>query len=165
MSNYNPSRSTSVLDVPARETAPFPASPWLHFAARLFSASLDAKLAAGVSPTTSHVLTVRAQQLTTPSFRRGLADAWLDLLIEARRPRAPFDPAVPLVRTSVLAAEAQIRALAEALVAPLAMVRGVATSLATLRDGGGPLFLKGSVSLSRVIEDITVQVSPLSARA
>jgi hypothetical protein len=166
MTSYNPSRSTtSVLDAPATETATFSASPLVRLGARLFAGTLDARLSNGVSPVTSRVLAARAHQIATPRFRRDLADAWLDLLIEARRPRSPFDPSVPLMRSSVLGADAQIRALADALIAPITTVRGVAKAVAALRDGSGPLFARGSVSLPQYVEDITAQVSPLSALA
>ncbi len=165
MTNYHTSRSTSVLDAPTTESTTIATSPWVRLGARLFAGSLDAKLAAGASPAASHVLLARSERIATPSFRRGLADQWLDLLIEVRRPRSLFDPAVPLVRSSVLAAEAQIHALAEALVAPLATVRGVAQAIAALRDGSSPLYTRGPVSLTRYAADITAHLSPLTALA
>ncbi|HEV7958857.1 MAG TPA: hypothetical protein VGP11_05290, partial [Acidimicrobiales bacterium] len=105
----------------------------------------------------------RAQQLATPSYRRGLVDSWLDLLIEVRRQRTLFDPSVPLVRSRVFAAEAQIRALADALMSPLPTVRGLAMSVAMLRDGSGPLFnAKSNTTLSASLERIVAALNPLT---
>jgi hypothetical protein len=167
MSNENPSNSTtSVMVAPFSETGPLFASPWVRLGARLFAASLDSKLATGEHPANSHLLAARAQQLASTHLRRGLADSWLDLLIEVRRPRNLFDPVVPLVRSRVLAAEAQIRALADALVSPLPTVRGLAMAIETLRDGAGPLFNPSSPTmLTSSIEAIIAQLNPLSSAA
>jgi hypothetical protein len=165
MTNGNPPRSnTSVIDTLVGETNRFIAPPWIRLGARLFASSLDAKLAAGRHPATSHFLAARAQRLASAHFRRGLADSWLDLLIEVRRPRRPFDPVVPLVRSRVLAAEAQIRVLADALVSPLPTVRGLAMAIETLRDGAGPLFNPSSpLKLRSSIEAILAQINPLTS--
>ena len=162
--NQFPSRSlTSVIDAPALETGAFFAPPWMRLSARIFSISLDQKLSAGQHPATSHLLATRAQQLVAPHYRRGLADSWLDLLIEVRRPRAAFDPVVPLVRSSVMEAEAQIRSLAEALVSQLPTVRGVAMAIAMLRDGAGPLFNRNTqLKLTDAVEEIIAQLNPLA---
>ena len=90
MTNENPSNSTtSVMVAPFSETSPFFTPPWVRLGARLFAASLDTKLAAGEHPATSHLLAARAQQLASAQYRHGLANSWLDLLIEVRRPRHP----------------------------------------------------------------------------
>jgi hypothetical protein len=164
MNQFPSSSLTSVIDAPSTETGAHFTLPWIHLAARLLSISLDQKLAAGQDPATSHLLATRAQQLVAPHYRRGLADSWLDLLIEVRRPRIDFDPAVPLVRSSVLESEDQIHSLAEALVSPLTAVRGVAMAVALLGDGAGPLFNRHSeLKLTSAIEEIIAQLNPLSS--
>jgi hypothetical protein len=162
MTNQN--RSTSVVDALFGETDTFFTPAWVRLGARLFASSLDTKLAAGEHPAASHLLAARAQHLASAQYRRGLADSWLDLLIEVRRPRSPFDPMVPLVRSRVLAAEAQIHALAGALVSPLPTVRGLAMAIATLRDGAGPLFNPTSrLTLTSSLDAIVAQLNPLTA--
>jgi hypothetical protein len=165
MTNENPSNSTtSVMVAPFNETGPLFASPWVRLGARLFAASLDSKLATGQHPANSHLLAARAQQLASTHYRHGLANSWLDLLIEVRRPRSLFDPVVPLVRSRVLAAETQIRALADALVSPLPTVRGLAMAIEALRDGAGPLFNPSSrTKLTSALEAIVVELNPLSS--
>lgn len=163
MTNY-PSRSSSaVLDAPAGLANTSYAPRWMQLAARLFATSLDAKLAAGESPLASHLLAIRAQQLATPSYRDTIAQAWRALLSDARRPRSLFDPAVPLVRESILAAQSEVRAVTEALAAPIAAVRGIALAVVTLRDGAGPLFNPSSpVGVRQRCNDLLVQLDPLS---
>jgi hypothetical protein len=163
MNQFPSSSITSVIDAPVSETSTFLAPPWIRLGARLFAASLDQKLASGEHPAASHLLASRAQQLIAAHYRRGIADSWLDLLIEVRRPRVPFDPAVLLARNSVMQAETQIRSLAEALVGPLPTVRGTAMAIAMLRDGAGPLFNRNSqLKLTDAVEQIIAQLNPLA---
>src|SRR5271170_6254078 len=70
---------------------------WVRLFTRLFAASLDPKLAAGQHPASSQMLAARAQQLVAAPYRRGIANAWLHLLTEARRRHDRFDLSVPLV--------------------------------------------------------------------
>ncbi len=165
MTNKYPSRTlTSVLGAPAMENAMFLTPAWVRLGARLFAASLDSKLARGEHPASHHLLAARAQLLASARYRRGLADSWLNLLIEARRPRGPFDPVVPLVRSRVLAAEAQIRALADAIVSPLPTVHGLAMAITTLRDGAGPLYNPSSrEALASSVEAIVARLNPLTS--
>jgi hypothetical protein len=163
MTNENRS-ITPVIDAPLSETSTYFVSPWVRVGARLLAASLDAKLAEGQHPASSNLLAARAQQLASVAYRRELADSWLDLLIEARRPRKAFDPAVPLVRNRVLAADAQIRSLANELVGPLPTVRGLAMAINALRDGSGPLFNPNSrLKLTSSIDLIVEQLNPLTS--
>jgi hypothetical protein len=166
MTNDNFSQSlTAAIETPTGHDAVV-APSWASVIARLFAPSLDTKLAGGTHPAENPRLAARAQQLAAPSYRRGIADSWLDLLIEVRRARTLFDPSVPLVRSHVLAAEGQIRALAGALVSPLPTVRGLAMSVAMLRDGSGPLFnVKSDTTLSASIERIISSLNPLTAIA
>jgi hypothetical protein len=166
MTNDHFSQSlTAAIETPTGHDAVV-ARSWAGVIARLFAPSLDAKLAGGTHPAENPRLAARAQQLATPSYRRGIADSWLDLLIEVRRARTLFDPSVPLIRSHVFAAEAHIRALADALVSPLPTVRGLAMSVAVLRDGSGPLFnTKSDTTLTASIERIIAALNPLTALA
>jgi hypothetical protein len=167
MTNENPFGSTtSVMDAPANDDViPF-SSTWVRLGARLLAASLDAKLAAGEHPATNHLLAARAQRLASTQYRRGLANSWLNLLVEARRQRVLFDPAVPLVRSRVVAAEAQIHSLADALRGPLPTVRGLAMAIGMLRDGAGPLFNPASsVTLTTSINEMLERLNPLHPAA
>ncbi|MGD0851832.1 MAG: hypothetical protein ABSA07_00550 [Acidimicrobiales bacterium] len=138
--------------------------PWLRLVTRLFAASLDPKLAAGQDPASGDLLAARAQQLMAAPYRRGIADAWLHLLTEARRRRDPFDLSVPIVRDSVLDAQDQIRSLAEVLVSPLPTVRGVALSIEILRDGAGPIFNRSSQTpLTEEVERVIASLDPLAS--
>jgi len=164
MTNDNPSGSfASVVEPPVFEAGTFVVPSWLRLAARLFATSLDEKLAAGQHPATSDLLAVRSQQLVAARFRRGIADSWLHLLIEVRRPYNRLAPMVPLSRTGVLEAEDQIRSLAEALVSPLPTVRGVAKSILMLRDGAGPLFNRNSeITVTDAVKEIIGSLDPLA---
>lgn len=154
---------TSVTDVPASGSATIFASRWTRLGARLLAGSLDHQLASGRHPATSHLLATRAQQLIAGRFRRELADTWLDLLVEARRPRSLFDPAIPLLRSGVTEAESQIRSLADALVEPLPTVRGVAMAVDMLRDGAGPLFNRDCrQTLVGAVSEVIALLNPLS---
>lgn len=163
MNEYPSTSITSVTDAPVSEANVLLAPRWTRLCARLFAGSLDQKLASGQHPATNPLLATRAQQLVAARFRRELADSWLDLLVEVRRPRALFDAAVPLVRNRVMGAEPQIRRLAEALVSPLVSVRGVASAIALLRDGASPLFNRDSeLRLTDAVEQIIELLNPLA---
>src|ERR1700691_5253555 len=118
MTNDNFSQSlTAAIETPTGHDAVV-ARSWAGVIARLFAPSLDAKLAGGKPPAENPRLAPRAQHHAPPEHPRGL-----------------FHPSVPLIRSHVFAAEAHIRALADALVSPLPTVRGLAMSVAVLRDG------------------------------
>ncbi len=154
---------TTVMETPTAHRDTVFAPWWASLAARLLAPSLDTRLANGTHPAESPVLAARAQQLAAVSYRRSLADSWLDLLIEARRQRSLFDASVPLVRKHVFDADAQIHSLANALLGPLPTVRGLAMSVAMLRDGSGPLFnLNSAATLSDSIETAVAELNPLS---
>jgi len=164
MNNHHPSGSfTTALEAPFSEVGTFHLSPWLRLSARLLAPSLDQKLATGQHPATSGLLAARCQQLVSAESRHGIAESWLCLLVEIRRPYNPFDVAVPLARNNIVDAEHQIRSLAAALVGPLPTVRGVAMAIATLRDGAGPLFNRNSdTELTDVVDEIIAKVDPLA---
>jgi hypothetical protein len=160
---YPSSPLTSVIDTPMSKTDEFLAPPLIRLIARLFATSLDEKLAAGEHAASSPLLAARSGQLVVARCRRGIADSWLDLLTRVRRRHQPLDPAVPPLRGSVLEAEDEIRSLAEALVRPLPTVRGVAMSIAMLRDGAGPLFNRNSqLKLTSAVDEIIALLDPLA---
>jgi hypothetical protein len=94
-------------------------SPWVRVVARVRATSLDTSLTSGDDPTTSDVLSVRAQQLVSPTVRYTVAKGWLDLATQAHVPFSPFNPAVRFERRQILLVEPEIRELAYALEGPL----------------------------------------------
>jgi hypothetical protein len=140
------------------------APAWARMAARLLAPSLDTKLAQGVDPLTSEILNARVQQLVALSMRRSLALGYLDLVEAAGAPHSPFSPVVPVVRARVVAAESLIREIAQALVAPLPRVRGIAMAASLLSDGSGPIFhLASDADLSTALHDVLAQLDPLAS--
>jgi hypothetical protein len=155
------STTTSTAPLARRERVAS-TSAWALMAARLLSASLDTKLALGVDPTSSEILSARAQQLASPSTRHSLAMSYLDLVDAAHAPLSPFSPVVPVVRRRVVAAEPLIREVAHALVSPLPRVRGIAMATSLLSDGAGPIFNPSSDSdLSSALQEVLSQIDPL----
>jgi hypothetical protein len=140
------------------------APAWVRLAARLLAPSLDGKLAQGIDPLTSEILSARVQQLVALSMRRSLATGYLDLVTAARAPHSPLSPAVPVVRSRVIAAETLIREIAQALIGPLPRVRGIAMAAALLSDGAGPIFsLASDTDLSTALQEVLVQLDPLAS--
>jgi hypothetical protein len=142
---------------------PFTTS-WVRVVARVRAPSLDTKLASGDDPAASDVLSVRAQQLATPSLRHTVAKSWLDLALQAHVPFSPFNPIVHFERRRILSAEPEIRELANALEGPLPRVRGVAMALSLLRDGSGPIFNPSNhTNLSSALRDTIANIDPLAS--
>lgn len=133
--------------------------------ARLRAASLDAELAAGISPETCDYLAARAFQLTSMKSRRQLAAGLERVLATAgglgqsntaagglgqsdtdasgsTRPAVPVVPLrMPLRRARVTAAAAELGELARHLLTPGPVpARGVAIVRQLLSDGAGPLY-------------------------
>ena len=137
---------------------------WVHAGATVRGASLDNKLAEGHAPDTSPLLAARAQLLVSLTKRRALADNWLALLVEARGPVKFLNPSVPLVRGRIIAAQAQIEALAEALLAPTQTSRGVAMASSLLSDGSGPIYNSAcSTDLGLALREVIARLDPLAA--
>ena len=132
--------------------------------ARMLGAWLDDKLAAGCAPESSRLLAIRAQLIISPTIRQGLADNWLALLVQAREPSGLLNPRVPLVRSRIIGAQAQILALADALLAPMPTSRGVAMASSLLSDGGGPIYYSGcSADLGSTLLEIIARLDPKAA--
>lgn len=129
--------------------------------ARLRSRGLDRQLAAGRSPESHPLLSLRAQRLTRPSTRAALAAAIGRVLREATsgaRKRQP--PLADLA--AVRAVERDLVGLVDHLVAPVPVsARGVALVHEMLVDGAGPLYLRHSArELSEMIRTATLALEP-----
>lgn len=137
---------------------------WVLLGARLFDASLDRKLAEGQAPESSPLLAARAQLLASPAERRGLAESWLSLLVEAREPVALLSPRVPLIRERILAAQTLIQALAGALSAPMLTSRGVAMTSTLRCDGSGPIYNREcTADLGSALREVIARLDPLAS--
>ena len=132
--------------------------------ARMLGAWLDDKLAEGRAPESSRLLATRAQLIVSPTLRQELADNWLALLVQAREPSGLLNPRVPLVRCRIIGAQAQILALADALLAPMPTSRGVAMASSLLGDGSGPIYYSGSsADLGSTLLEIIARLDPKAA--
>lgn len=130
--------------------------------ARLLSASLDARLAAGESPETARLLAVRARIIVAPPRRAELARNWEHLLAVARRPAAVPARALPLRREAIIAAAPAIGELASRLRAALPVsARGVAAASTLLTGAGGPLYSRHApVSLGDALQEALTWLDP-----
>ncbi len=63
--------------------------------ARMLGASLDYRLAEGRAPETRRLLATRAHLIVSPTMRRALADNWLDLLVQTRKPAGFLNSRAP----------------------------------------------------------------------
>jgi hypothetical protein len=116
-------------------------SRWLVLLTRWRAGDLDAQLAAGQPPEDDPQRAVRAAVLVEPANRRELAECWQAVLSRAARPPDPIDSRVPLRRSQVLAADADIRRMIAGLCARSPVpARGVAIASGLLSDGTGPLY-------------------------
>jgi hypothetical protein len=132
--------------------------------ARILGARLDDELAEGRAPESSRLLATRAQLIVSPTFRQKMADNWLALLVQAREPSGPLTMRVPLVRSRIFGAQAQILALADALLAPMPTSRGVAMASSLLGDGSGPIYYSGcSADLGSTLLEIVARLDPEAA--
>jgi hypothetical protein len=134
-------RHGAVLTRP-REPAGERPAPWVRIRARLQRLSLERRLAAGESPWASAELRWRADQLTSPRERRGLAKEIDRVLKDAARPARRRGAAVPVDRYAVYRCDELLRGLADDLRhAELVYAHGVALVRRLLRDGGSPLYV------------------------
>ena len=125
---------------------------------------LDDELAEGRAPESSRLLATRAQLIVSPTFRQKMADNWLALLVQAREPSGPLTMRVPLVRSRIIGAQAQILALADALLAPMPTSRGVAMASSLLGDGSGPIYYSEcSTDLGSTVLEIVARLDPKAA--
>jgi hypothetical protein len=132
--------------------------------AHVLGGVLDGQLADGKSPASSTLLATRAQLIVSPMRRRILAESWLSMITKAGLPSSPRRSLeVPVVRTRILGAETQIRALAIALLAPMVTPRGVAMARSLLSDGSGPVYYGESASdLRSRLQEVITRLNPLT---
>lgn len=131
--------------------------------ARLLARRLDQQLAAGRSPESSPLLSLRAQRLARPATRLALARAIGRVLREATSPlRRAQAPLADL--QSVRAVERDLAVLVDQLVAPAPVsARGVALVHQMLVDGSGPLYLRHSPrDLGEMIRTATLALDPVA---
>jgi hypothetical protein len=130
-----------VADVAGRPWALARPGLWDRLLVRWRGLTLDAQLAAGHPVEADRRRAMRANLLVEPATRAELADCWQDVLSRAARVRSVTDPRVPLQRSRVLAADADIRRMIVALrVSAPVPARGVAVASTLLGDGAGPLY-------------------------
>jgi hypothetical protein len=103
---------------------------------------LDAELAAGVHPNRTEALKLRAAQLLRPRYRRRLAAALHQRLVDALR-GPQWTSAIPVVRDQVSDASGTLLSLAQVLRASEDVhPRGVVMVSSLLRDGASPFYLQ-----------------------
>jgi hypothetical protein len=106
---------------------------------------------------------VRASLLVEPATRDELADDWQDVCGRAAaQTRTVIDSRVPLVRSRVLAADADIRRMIVALRATGPVpARGVAIASRLLSDGTGPLYnARNGSDLGAAVRDAIRHLDP-----
>lgn len=135
---------------------------WTRILARLFSSSLDRRIAAGCSTDSSRLLATRAQVLVSSDVRLRLAGDWERLLNRARMPRGARDPRVTLNRDFIVAHERDIERLTAALLVALPTpARGVAMASSLLGDGTGPLFnRRRATDIGAALGNVIAQLDP-----
>jgi hypothetical protein len=105
---------------------------------------LTSALAGGADPSHDPALVARAHALSAPRARRRLAATIGNLLDAAQEPPeafGPHGPRPPLQRESILAARAELEALADQLAHPAAMpVQAVALAALLVWDSASPMY-------------------------
>jgi hypothetical protein len=133
---------------------------WARVLARVLAPSLDLQLATGRPARSSNTLVIRAQKITSPDGRLGLARGWIKVMDSAGRRPAPPTPRAPLCRDRIAAAEWDVRGMIAVLASgrPIA-ARGAAMASGLLTDGTGPLYNRRSaVDLAFVVREATRQM-------
>ena len=152
--------SDKTLDQSKRASVPLATLVGAHVLGGL----LDGRLAKGQSPSSSLLLATRAQLIVSPSRRRVLAENWLSLLTNARRPTPFRSPEVPLARSRILGSEPWIRALASALLAPMVAPQGVAMASSLLSDGSSPIYEGPNTgNLESMLQEVITRLNPLAS--
>jgi hypothetical protein len=113
---------------------------------------LDAELAAGADPSRDPALQLRARQLTGASSRAAIATTIHHLLDAAEEPPAAWraqGPRPPLQRAAILAARADLLAIAERLTGSAQVTpRAAALAAQLVWDAGSPVYADTGLSLS-----------------
>jgi hypothetical protein len=116
--------------------------------ARLRSPGLDRRLAAGASPDSDALLSLRAHELESVAVRRRLAAGYRLRLSASRRSPHPVDRQIPLARAEIRRCGALVEELAALLEsATPADPRGVARASLLLSEGNSPLYARASSAL------------------
>jgi hypothetical protein len=133
--------------------------------ARLRASSLDRELAVGRSPESSRLLAIRAQRLVCPDLRAELARDLEHLLTQAHAGPSMRSPRAPLNRAAITSCEPQIRAVINALLAPLPVpASGPAMVSRLLSDGSGPVYhRRRSADLQAALTDAAAHLDPVRA--
>lgn len=111
---------------------------------------LDAELAAGADPARDPALGLRARQLTGTVTRAAIATTIHHVLEDAERP-APTQlvSRPPLQREAILAARADLLAIADRLTGPAQVTaRAAALAAQLVWDSGSPVYADTGLSLS-----------------
>jgi hypothetical protein len=112
---------------------------------------LDAEIAAGADPSRDPALGLRAQQLTGAATRTAIATTIHHLIEAAEEPPEAWrhhSPRPPLQREAVLAARAELQAIADRLCGPGEISPRVAALAAQLVwDSGSPVYADTGLSL------------------
>jgi hypothetical protein len=102
---------------------------------------LDRALAAGASPDSELLLSLRAEAMISMANRHALARALRRAVADAARPLQPLGPVLPLARREVLRHRGLIHELADVVDRNVPVdLRGLATVEVLLMDGAGPLY-------------------------
>lgn len=107
-------------------------------------------------------MAMRATALVDPVTRDDLAECWHNVLGRAARVRGVVSSRVPLQRSRVLAADADIRRMIAALrVSAPVPARGVAIASMLLSDGTGPLYnARSGLDLRDTVRDAIRHLDP-----
>jgi hypothetical protein len=151
-----------VADVAGRRWALARPRLWDRLVVRWRTLTLDGQLAAGKPVEADRRRALRAALLVEPGTRDELADCWQNVLGRAGRVRTGTGVRMPLQRSRVLAADADIRRLIVALRASAPVpARGVAIARMLLNDGTGPLYnARSTLPLGAAVRDAIRHLNP-----
>ena len=152
-----------------------PDAPWARqcrlrdrVRARFGALRLDRALAAGASPDSGVLLSLRAETLMSMDNRRALAQALRRIVADSGRPLLPLGPVLPLARRDIKRHRDLIHELADVLDGGLPVdVRGLAAVEVLLKDGAGPLYTadRGDALGARLRAALTTLCTPPAGSA
>jgi hypothetical protein len=130
--------------------------------ARLRSHELDRRLAAGASPDSEALLSLRARELESVPVRRRLAAGYRLRLSASRRSPHPADRSIPLARVEIRRCGALVEQLATLLESGTpADPRGVARASLLLTEGNSPLYARAnSATLETTLQNAIDALPP-----
>lgn len=120
----------------------------------LRQADLDRQLAEGANPTTDALRGLRARQITTTRYRRGLASGLRHLVADADQPRVPRGSLAPPVnRSAVQAARDPLLRLAGRVVESKdPCPRAIALASYLVCDPGSPAYTPSAATVADLAE-------------